>query len=247
VKFRDRSLPGPGSSVSRDWCSCLTEAKSLFFESCDQDHQANYYMLGIMLNEAFGSFRSGQTAAALESVSLAPGLCFRWMEPLSALLRALSEHARNYGTLPNTAPLQSANFKSPRAQNSARMSLLLSHVLLTQRAQFLRKVAALLDLAEDLTNEFSSSVIILDESPRDGYDVWELVDSLGQLHFDLNTCCTEALILLKSFLVALPESQMAAFQKTYRTHLRAARASRQRATDRARALRNGRVVYMGGE
>jgi hypothetical protein len=244
VKFRDRSLPGRGTSVSQDWCSCLTEAKAAFFESCQRDHGSSYYMLGVTLNEAFAKCQSRQIGAAMQSISLAPALCARWTQPLSALLRALSEHARNYGTLPNTVPLQSGNFRCGRAQSSARVNALLSHVLLSQRIQFLRKVSTLLDLAEDLTREVADSVAYMREnSAADDAELWDLLDALGNLHYDLNTCCAEALVLLKSFLVALPESQMALFQKTYRAHLRASSY----VSERQRAFRNRRFVYIGGE
>ncbi len=244
MKTRDRSLPGRGTSVSQDWCSSLTEAKTDFFESCNQDHQANYYMLGVTLNEAVEQCRSGQLGSAVRAVSLVPSLCSRWTLPLSALLRAISEHARHHGTLPNAAPLDPRNFQTPRGQNSARLSSLLSHVLLSQRGQFLRKLTGLLDLVEDLTNEFSSTVSQLAEIPAlsDSEFAWELFEALARLHCDLNTCSEETMVVLKSFLVALPENQTALFQRTYRAQLRALGAD-----GFQRAIRNGRFVYIGGE
>lgn len=248
MKSRDRSLSARGVSVSQDWCSCLTEPKSAFFDACEQDYQANYYMLGVTLNDASVKCQAGKIASSLQSISLAPALCARWTVLLSALLRSLTEHAKHYGTLPNTAPLQPRHFQSMRAQSSARMNALLSHVLLSQRSQFLRKIGTLLELAEDLSEEFSASVSDLaEDAKRHTLDIWDLVDALGRLHFDINTCCAEALILLKSFLVALPENQLLLFQKTYQSQLRAAALSRQAASEGQRALRNGRFVSIRGE
>jgi len=37
-------------------------------------------------------------------------------------------------------------------------------------------------------------------------------DTLERAHFDLNTCLREAIILLKSFLVVLPDDQLSSFE-----------------------------------
>jgi len=58
---------------------------------------------------------------------------------LSGLLRALYEHAKHYGTIPNAAPLDSANFQGQKSQKSARLSNLLSHVLLSHACSFSTK------------------------------------------------------------------------------------------------------------
>jgi hypothetical protein len=43
--------------------------------------------------------------------------------------------------------------------------------------------------------------------------MWAEVDAD---HYDLNTCMREAIVVFKSFLIALPESQLAAFQNALR-------------------------------
>jgi len=43
--------------------------------------------------------------------------------------------------------------------------------------------------------------------------MWDEVDTD---HYDLNTCLREAIVVLKSFLIALPESQLGTFQDTVR-------------------------------
>jgi len=43
--------------------------------------------------------------------------------------------------------------------------------------------------------------------------MWEEVDSD---HYDLNTCLRESIVMFKSFLVAMPEGQLGAFQDTVR-------------------------------
>jgi hypothetical protein len=248
VKSSDRSLPARGASVSDDWCSNLTEGKSSFFRAFEQEHRASYFMLGVTLNEAFAKCQDGQLSSSLQSVSLAPALCARWTEPSCALLRALADHSKHHGTLPNTAPLDPRNFQSGRAQGSARMSALISHVLLSPRSQFLRKLGTLVELIEELGQEIATSVNDLRDNARFRTEtVWDLFDQLGQLHYDINTCCEEALILLKSFLVALPENQIGLFERAYWDQLRALAGPRRGLSDGRRALRNGPFIYSSRE
>src|SRR2546427_8822588 len=71
---------------------------------------------------------------------------------------ARARHARHYGTVPNSAPLNPANFRGARRRRAARMSSLLSHVLLSQQSQFLHKVDELEGMVEDLAKEFRAAV-----------------------------------------------------------------------------------------
>ncbi len=45
---------------------------------------------------------------------------------------------------------------------------------------------------------------------------WQAVDAA---HYDLNTCLREAIVLLKSFLMALPNDELKAFQATVQTQM----------------------------
>jgi hypothetical protein len=133
-------------------------------------------------------------------------------QALGGLLRSLSEHAKHYGTIPNAAPLDPANFQGHRGQRSARMNSLLDHVLLSQRLQFLHKVSTLEEMVEDLGNDFRHAADDLAEGVSlDPGKMWAEVDAH---HYDLNTCLREAIVVFKSFLIALPESQLGAYQKT---------------------------------
>jgi hypothetical protein len=135
-------------------------------------------------------------------------------EPLTGSLRSLCEHSKHYGTLPNTAPLDPANFQGQRDQRLARLSNLLSGVLLSHRQEFLHKVNTLAEMVEDLGKHFRMAADDLSQgTTTDPEKMWQAVDTD---HFDLNTCLREAIVLLKSFLVVLPVDQLGAFQKTVR-------------------------------
>src|SRR6266404_5615410 len=94
------------------------------------------------------------------------------------------------------------------------LSVSLNEVLLSQRLQFLHKISTLEEMVEDLGKDYRHAADDLAEgmalNPK---KMWDEVDSD---HYDLNTCLREAIVVFKSFLIALPESQLVAFQDTVR-------------------------------
>jgi hypothetical protein len=134
------------------------------------------------------------------------------------LLHTLGEHAKHFGTVPKSAPISPSNFHGIREQSSARMSELLTRVLLTERSQFLHKIDALADIVirirkhvAEAASDLASGASLFD--PAD----WQ---SLDDAHFDLNTCFRESAVLLKSFLLVLPENQITQFQNSVANYLR---------------------------
>jgi hypothetical protein len=212
LKDRVRALSARGTSVKDDWRAWLPEEKNEVFRACVQQLEASYGMLSVSLNEAIGLWQAGLVTKSSQVVYVTAALCSRLTDPLAATLRALAEHAKHYGTMPNTAPLDPANFHSLRGQRSARLSGLLSHILLTQRSQFLHKISTLLEMVVDLGREFHSCADELASgASADPSSDWNTVDIA---HYDLNTCLREAIILLKSFLRAVPDEELMPFQES---------------------------------
>jgi len=171
-------------------------------------------MWSVSLNEAMELRHLGQLAKSLQVVGVSSGLCKLLTQSLAGLLRSLYEHSKHYGTIPNAAPLDPSNFQGERGQRAARMSGLLNHVLLSQRLQFLNKLTTLGEMVEDLSKDYRQAAHDLaDGVAFDPRKTWQEVDFD---HYDLNTCLREAIVVFKSFLIALPESQLCAFQKTVR-------------------------------
>jgi hypothetical protein len=209
-----RPLSARGKSVKDDWRTWLPETKAVVFNQQVRQLESSYVMLSVSLDEAIELRELGQPGKSLQAVGITSGLCRLLTQMLSGLLRALLEHAKHYGTVPNAAPLDPANFQGQRGQRSARMSSLLNHVLLSQRLQFLHKISTLQEMVEDLDKNFRHAADDLADglssNPR---KMWAEVDTD---HYDLNTCLREAIVVFKSFLIALPENQLAAFQNTVR-------------------------------
>ena len=205
------------SPVQKDWNALLPAAKAEAFDSHVRQLEICYGMFSVSLNEALELRRIGKSGHSCRAILFMPALCARLAFPLEGLLRTLGEHAKHFGVIPNTAPLDAANFRGYREQRTARMSDLLSRVLLTQRSQFLHKIDTLEDMVLSIRRSFHEIASDLGSgaSAEPSAD-WRAIDDA---HFDLNTCLREAIVLLKSFLVVLPNDQLGQFQKTINVQL----------------------------
>lgn len=227
-----------GSSVRDDWRACLPEPKNDLFRSQVQQLESCYAMFSVSLDEALELRHLGHPGKSLLAVGMTASLCKLLTRPLGGLLRALSEHAKHYGTIPNAAPLDPANFQGPKGQRTARMSGLLNHVLLSSRLQFLNKVSTLEEMVDDLGRDFRHAADDLsDGMSSNPKKMWAEVDAD---HYDLNTCLREAIVVLKSFLVAIPDGQLGAFQDAVQQHSQAGTAPREN-------VRHRRMNSIAGE
>jgi hypothetical protein len=241
---RDHSRPphARGRSVQEDWRAWLTEDKAEAFYHHVRQLESNYAMFSVSLNESIELRQQGILGKAVQNMGISSGLCGLLTRPLTCLLRALCEHAKHYGTMPSAAPLDAANFVGPKGQRSARMSGLLSRVLLSQRQQFLYKANTLCEMVEDLSKDYCQAADDLaGYSAANPLSAW---DSLDANHFDLNTCLRETIVLLKSFLMALPEDQLGAFQSTVREQ---SESRETEASARQFVFRHRRMTQIAGQ
>ena len=231
-----------GKSVKDDWRAWLPQEKAQVFHKQVHELESSYAMLSVSLDEAIELRQMGEPGKSLQAVGITSGLCKLLTQTLAGLLRALSEHAKHYGTIPNAAPLDPANFQGPRGQRSARMSGMLNRVLLSHRLQFLLKVSTLEEMVDDLGKDFRDAADDLAEgislNPK---RIWAEVDAD---HYDLNTCLRESIVLFKSFLIALPDGQLGAFQDTVRQQSRLQEAG---VASPQRVIRHRRMTAIAGE
>jgi hypothetical protein len=233
-----RALP----SVQDDWCAWLPREKAQVFDEHVRQLESVYMMFSIALNEAIEFRQTGKLLKSYQAVGMTPDLAARLSGNVGALLRGLAGHAKHYGTIPNAAPLDPKNFHGHQEQRTARMSDLLSRVLFTQRSQFLHKIGTLEEMVVDLGKDFRLTVENLSAGVSlDPDEDWRMVDAA---HYDLNTCLREAIVLLKSFLLVLPQDQLDTFQKSVR--------AQDHDTDDSthspkRLIRHRRMASVGGE
>jgi hypothetical protein len=207
--------PRRGTTVKDDWRSWLSERKEAVFRTRLFDLETAYGMFSVALNEALGLHHCGRVAKSWQAACVTPALCDRLALSLSGVLFAMEGHAKHYGTVPNAAPLDVANFRGTRGQRLARLNSLVSRVLLTERSQFFLKIRALEDMVNSLRQEFCTAAEDLAAGTSQNPTIlWETLDSA---HFDLNTCFRETIVILKSFLIALPDDQLSLFDKSVRT------------------------------
>jgi hypothetical protein len=237
VRVRAQILPSKHTSVQEDWSSWLPPAKAAAFDSCVRQLEIFYGMFSVSLNEALELRRIGKSGQSCRAIFVIPALCFRLARPLEGLLHTLGEHARHFGIVPNIAPLEASNFRGSQEQRTARVSDLLSCVLLTQRSQFLHKIDTLQEMVFSIRRHFHEIATDLGSgvSAAPSSD-WRAVDDA---HFDLNTCLREAIVLLKCFLLVLPDDQLTLFQKSIDAQILARYD--------AEPTRDGRMVQIEGE
>lgn len=210
MKDSGRPPSARGSSVQQDWRAWLPEEKAQVFQKHQRDLDSLYYMFSVSLNESIELKHIGLLAKSRRAIAMASELSERLTHSLAGMLRALYDHAKHYGTMPNAVPINPSNYQGQRSQRSARMSGLLSRVLLSQRLQFLHKVSTLQEMVEDLGKAFRTAAgDLADGLSTDPECAWNEVDAD---HYDLNTCLREAIVLYKSFLVVLPVAQLGAFE-----------------------------------
>ena len=243
MRDRVRSSSARGMTVKDDWRAWLSEEKDVVFRSHVRQLEISYNMLSVSLDEALALRQGGRLAKASLAVCVTPDLCNRFAHPLVALLWSLSEHAKHHGTVPNAAPLDPSNFQGIRGQRAALFNSLFCRVLLSERSQFLYKISTLGEMVDDLNNDFCAAATDIAKGTSVDFDLeWQAVDAA---HYDLNTCLREAIVLLKSFLMVLPDNELEAFQATVCTQLGVSKPKK--LTFAQRLIRHRRMAPIGGE
>lgn len=210
--MNDCRYPSRGKSVKDDWRSILPKTKATVYDRQVRDLESSYVMWSVSLDQAIELRHIDQPGKSLETVGMTSGFCKLLSRMLVGLLRALSEHAKHYGTVPNAVPLDPENFQGQIGRRSARMNNLMNHILLSERQQFLHKVNTLEEIVEDLDKDYRQTADDLAVGvAKNAARMWHELD---HHHYDLNTCLREAIVVFKSFLVALPVNQVGVFQNT---------------------------------
>jgi hypothetical protein len=242
VKDSSRPLSARGSSVLQDWRASLPEEKAQVFHKQEHHLESLYCMFSVSLNEAIELKHGGLLANSLRAINISSELCERLTDSLASMLYALHEHARHYGTIPNVAPMNPGNYLGQTSQHSARMSGLLNRVLLSHRLQFFHKVGTLEEMVQDVGKAFRTAAgDLADGVSTDPERMWNEVDAD---HYDLNSCLREAILLFKSFLVALPVAELGSFEHAVDTW---SQIPPETLADRQRVVRHRRMAAIAGQ
>lgn len=226
-------------AVRDQWCAHLPEEKNRLFDSLVEPLEASYTMGSVALDEAFGLRAQAALIHAREGTAVAADLFERLAEALLAALGALAEHGRHLGDLPDVLPLNADFFLGEFARRIAARNSLLHLVLLSARSRFFHKVHALDDAVEGLAREFCWTA----DEIAEGTSVrpeshWAALDTV---HYDLNTCLRETIVLLKSFLYCLPDDQVGPFERQLAAQREVVRKSCQTLIGRRARARTSRA------
>jgi hypothetical protein len=117
--------------------------------------------------------------------------------------------AQRISHLPAVEPLKMEFFRGSTAQTAASWNGIVHHVLFGDRSRFFHKLRILADTMRRLDGEFgnAASEICAGLSITASGSLGEL----DSLHYDFSTCLRETEVVLKSFLRALPDDDLAAF------------------------------------
>jgi hypothetical protein len=198
-------------SVRDDWFTGLPDQKRQLFETAVGNLESAYQMLSVTLDEAFSLRAKGHLVRSRQQVAISADLLDRLAERVLEALAALEEQGRRPARPPQVTALNADFFRGDTAQGIALVHRLLHPILLTRRLRFRHKLRALTRTVDELAGEFRQAA----EEISNGASIhpeasWR---ELECLHYDLNTCLRETIVVLKSFLVGLPAGQFAAFQR----------------------------------
>lgn len=194
------------SSVHEDWIAWLPSEKRCVYEKLARQWEEAYAMLSVSLNDALSLREQGRLVQARENIRVAAGLVSRLAEPLLLAHQILETRGRHLATSPSVAPLSPTNFRTEVARHTASWDQLLHRILFASRSRYSHKLRALgltvATLAEEFCVTAEDLASGLQTCPE---ECWLALDSL---HYDLNTCLRETMVLLKSFLRGLPDAAL---------------------------------------
>lgn len=203
--------PTSVGTVKRDWIASLPEGSHRLYGAALDQLEASYVIQSVTLNEALDSWAAGQVMNAREYATIFARLLDRLAVSLQGVLRAMEEHGRHYGTLPNVEPLAAENFRGASPQHIARTDNLLGTVLFHGRTRFFHKLHALTETLDGIQRESGVAAEAL--AGRGMATVERECRALEILDYDLNTCLRETVIVLKSFFCVLPSEEVGPFRE----------------------------------
>ena len=206
-----KAWPRRTRTVREDWHASLESEPEKLFDDLRRDLGDSFQMLSIILNEALALRGEGNLGCAQQDAGVSGELFTRFAQSLLSLLGGLGRHARHFGTMPNAVSLDPLHFRGATARSVARLNQFLGWFF-SQRLRFFLKLSDLEDLVLRLVQEYreTSEALLEGASANPGQD-WLTLDVL---HYDLNTCFCETLVVLKSYLCALPAREVAALRQT---------------------------------
>jgi hypothetical protein len=199
------------NSVRQDWCARLPEEKDRVFNSIVRDWEDAYAVFSVPLDDAVALRSQGQLVRALQCVEIAASVVTDLTAPLAASCRTIEKWGRQLAVPPAVSALNPSFYRSEAARQNAQWNQLTHRILFGSRSRFLHKLHSLEISIRDLGNQFHREA----EELCGGIHIhpessWPRLDDL---QYDVNTCLRETVVVLKSFVLALPPKNLAFFRE----------------------------------
>ena len=197
------------TSVKEAWFTRLPADKSLVFDNIVREWEDAYAVFSVPLDDAMALRSQGKLVPARQCVEIAAAVVTDLTGPLAASCRTLEKWGHHLAAPPAVAALNPSYYRTQSARQNAQWNQLMYRILFGSRSRFLHKLRVLEMSVSTLGDEFyreagelSSGVHIHPDSswPR-----------LEELHYDVNTCLRETVVVLKSFILTLPPKNLALF------------------------------------
>lgn len=197
------------SSVKEDWFTQLPDEKSRVFDSIVHEWESAYAVFSISLDDAMALRAKGKLTGAKQCVDIAASVVTDLTEPLASSCRTLEKWGRQLAVPPSVVALNPSFYRSESARQNAQWNQMMHRVLFGSRSRFLHKLRVLEMSVSTLGNEFHHEA----EELAAGLHIhpgssWPRLD---ELHYDVNTCLRETVVVLKSFMLALPPKSLTFF------------------------------------
>lgn len=212
---RQRESAVARSSVRQDWSARLPADKKSLFDAVVRQWENAYAIFSVALDEAFAFRADGKLSRARQCAEIASGSVANLTEPLAAACRVLAKAGRHLSCPPAVAPLSPSFYRGDFARQSAQWNQLTHHILFGSRSRFLHKLRVLEIMIPSLGDIFRRTCEALSSefNPR---ACW---DRLDELHYDVNTCLRETIVVFKSFLLAVPDPALSSFESELNSSL----------------------------
>lgn len=198
-------------SVREDWCSRLPEDKNRIFDGIVHEWEEAYAVFSIPLDDAIAFHADGKLTRAIQCVEIASTFVADLTAPVSSSCRTMERWGHHIAMPPAVSALNPSFYRTDTARQNAHWNQLMHIVLFGARSRFLHKLqilgASTIALGEEFhreTEDLSSGLSLRPDSS------WSRLDGL---HYDLNTCLRETVVVLKSFLLALPARSLGLFHR----------------------------------
>lgn len=204
----------PQERVQAEWMSLLPGQRQALFEEIVGALDATYTMMSVSLDEAMRLRLRGLLVQAREQAGICGDLVERLTNKLQLLVRTMKEQGQQLAELPVVLPLTRVNFRHGEARQAAFWHHLLHLVLPSSRCRYFLKLRTLGSTLSALTREFKViSREIADNTCVEPEHSW---GELDHLHYDLNTCLRESIVVLKCFLRVMTEERFLALLQEFR-------------------------------